>query len=86
MLVHSEVTCDSDDDVIKILVLIYLIWNPMFNNYPSKKQIDSNYLEYYIEDKSIREFADENMNEIEGMVEKLSDTFTEIYDDIRKRR
>lgn len=83
---YSEVTCNSDDDVIKILVLIYLIWNPMFNNYPSKKQIDSNYLEYYIEDKSIREFADENMNEIEGMVEKLSDTFTEIYDDIRKRR
>lgn len=82
---HSEVTCKSDEDVIKILVLIYLLWNPMFNNYPSKKQIDSNYLEYYIEDKSIRDFADENINDIESMVEKLSDKFNKIYDDVRKK-
>ena len=58
----------------------------MFNNYPSSKQIDSHYLEYYIEDKSIRDFADEHMNEIESMVEELGDTFKEIYDDIRKKR
>lgn len=83
---YSEVTCNSDDDVIKILVLIYLLWNPMFNNYPSKKQIDSNYLEYYIEDKSIRDFADENLNDIESMVEELSDKFNKIYDDVRKKR
>lgn len=83
---YSEVTCNSDDDVIKILVLIYLIWNPMFNNYPSSKQIDSHYLEYYIEDKSIRDFADKYMNEIESMVEELGDTFKEIYDDVRKKR
>ena len=82
---HSEVTCNSDDDVIKILVLIYLLWNPMFNNYPSKQQIDSNYLEYYIKDTAIRDFADKNINDIESMVEELSDKFNKIYDDVRKK-
>ena len=82
---YTEVTCNSDDDLIKILVLIYLLWKPRFNNYPSKQQIDSNYLEYYIGDTTIRDFADDNIDDIKSMVEILSDKFNKIYDDVRKK-
>lgn len=75
-----EVQYETDDDLIKILVLVYVLYDPMFYNSPGKP--DDNYLDYYIDNEKIIDFTDEYFFTIENEIDDLKTSWNEIYDEV----
>ena len=75
-----EVQYETDDDLIKVIILVYLLYDPMFYNSPGTP--NDNYLDYYIKDQKIIEFTDNYISTIENEIDDLKTSWGEIYNEV----
>lgn len=75
-----EVIYETDDDLIKIIILVYLLYDPLFLISPGKP--DDNYLDYYIKDEKIIDFSSIYSPTIENEIDDLKTSWGEIYNEV----